>query len=124
MLQKGVKKNLQAVIRQIFENCYAIGAYRQVVGIAIEARNLEVLREAILRASSDSTKSSKHSIDGGFDAGEELLDYVLDICMNIVQERGLRNEVCYVNAFSSLICCLTEADPSPHLRSFKRYTQS
>ena len=89
-----MQKNLQAVIRQIFENCYAVGAYRQVVGIAIEARNLEVLREAILRASHDNTKGGKRSVNSNDDAGEELLEYVLDICMNIVQERGLRNEVC------------------------------
>ena len=99
MLQKGVQKNLQAVIRQIFENCYAVGAHRQVVGIAIEARNLEVLREAILRASHDSAKGGKHVLDGNTDAGGELLEYVLDICMNVVQERGLRNEVCHANAF-------------------------
>lgn len=54
------------------------------MGIAIEARNLDVLREAILRASEDEKHSGK---------GEQLMEYVLDICMNVVQERGLRDEV-------------------------------
>ena len=102
VLQKGVQKNLQAVIRQIFENCYAVGAYRQVVGIAIEARNLEVLREAILRASRSNAKNGKQPSDGNAGAGEELLEYVLDICMNIVQERGLRNEVCRGNILTKI----------------------
>lgn len=114
MLQKGVQKNLQAVIRQIFENCYAVGAYRQVVGIAIEARNLEVLREAILRASHGNSKGGKRPSVGNAGAGEELLEYVLDICMNIVQERGLRNEVCSRNTWCSLRQFLIAADSSSH----------
>jgi 26S proteasome regulatory subunit N2 len=91
-LQRSVQKNLQTVIKRIFESCYRAGAYRQVVGIAIEARNLDVLREAIQRASQDSKQSKKPSDDGP-SKSEELMEYVLDICMNVVQERGLRTEV-------------------------------
>ncbi|KAF2453880.1 armadillo-type protein [Lineolata rhizophorae] len=90
VMQRGVQKNLQMVIRRIFESCYRTGAYRQVVGIAIEARNLEVLREAILRASGED-KGGKGKGNAG--KSEELMEYVLDICMNVVQERGLRNEI-------------------------------
>lgn len=93
-LQRSVQKNLQGVIRRIFESCYKNGAYKQVVGIAIEARNLEVLREAILRASQDEKSQGKKPSNGAPGKSEELVEYVLDICMNIVQERGLRNEVC------------------------------
>lgn len=64
-----------------------------MVGIAIEARNLDVLREAILRASQDEKKSKKPA-NTSLGKSEELMEYVLDICMNVVQERGLRNEVC------------------------------
>ena len=81
--QRGVQKQLHSIIERLFERCYRDGSFRQVVGIAIEARNLDKLREAIVRA--------KKSQSG--DQSEELLEYVLDICMNIVQERGLRNEV-------------------------------
>lgn len=91
-LSRNTQKNLQAVIRRIFESCYISGAYKQVVGIAIEARNLEVLREAILRASQDEKKGKKAS-NGNLGKSEELMEYVLDIRMNVVQERGLRNEV-------------------------------
>ncbi|KAI9762783.1 MAG: proteasome regulatory particle base subunit [Chaenotheca gracillima] len=93
-LQRGIQKSLQAIIEQLFERCFREGRYRQVVGIAVEARNLDVLRRAILRASEDEMKLSdghKDSLISG--KGEELMEYVLDICMMVVQERGLRNEI-------------------------------
>ncbi|PVI03370.1 26S proteasome regulatory complex, non-ATPase subcomplex, Rpn2/Psmd1 subunit [Periconia macrospinosa] len=93
VLQRSVQKNLQATIRRIFESCYEQGDYKQVVGIAIEARNLEVLRECFLRASQDEKKQGKKPATASSSKSEELMDYVLDICMNVVQERGLRNEI-------------------------------
>jgi 26S proteasome regulatory subunit N2 len=93
MLQRSVLKNLQATIRRIFESCYEQGEYKQVVGIAIEARNLEVLRESFLRASQEEKKQGKKPASSSTTKSEELMEYVLDICMNVVQERGLRNEV-------------------------------
>ena len=89
VVQRGVQKQLQAVIEELFERCFREKRYRQVVGIAVEARNLDVLRRVILRASEDERK-----LDGeATRKGEELMEYVLDICMSVVQERGLRNEV-------------------------------
>ncbi|KAH8700175.1 putative 26S proteasome regulatory subunit Rpn2 [Talaromyces proteolyticus] len=89
VIRRGVQKQLQAVIERLFEQCFRQQRYRQVVGIAIEARNLEVLRTAILRCSEAEKKeqgeSSRH--------GEELMEYVLEICMGIVQERSFRNEI-------------------------------
>lgn len=91
-LPNPVKKNLQSVIRRLFESCYEVGAYKQVVGIAVEARNMDVLKEAILRASKDEQgKGKKAAATSG--QTEDLMEYVLDICMNVVQERGLRNEI-------------------------------
>ncbi|KIW07146.1 uncharacterized protein PV09_02016 [Verruconis gallopava] len=92
VLKRTVQKNLQGIVRRIFESCYASGDYRQVVGIAIEARNLEVLREAILEAAK-AGKGKKAAVSGAAQKGEELMEYVLDICMNVVQERGLRNDI-------------------------------
>ena len=94
VLQRGIQKQLHAIIEQLFERCYREGRYRQVVGIAVEARNLEKLRQAILRASEDQ-KQGKRVQNEPDERGEGLMEYVLDICMGIVQERGLRNEVCY-----------------------------
>ncbi|KAF1958788.1 26S proteasome regulatory subunit rpn2 [Byssothecium circinans] len=93
VLQRSVQKNLQGTIRRIFESCYEHGDYKQVVGIAIEARNLEVLRECFLRASQGEKKQGKRPASSSSTKSEELMEYVLDICMNVVQERGLRNEI-------------------------------
>jgi 26S proteasome regulatory subunit N2 len=93
VLQRSVQKNLQSTIRRIFESCYENGEYKQVVGIAIEARNLDVLRECFLRASQEEKKQGKKAASSASTKSEELMEYVLDICMNVVQERGLRNEV-------------------------------
>lgn len=93
VLQRSVQKNLQAIIRRLFESCYATGDYRQVVGIAIEARNLEVLKETIIEASKADKSAGKKPVAASTGKSEELMEYVLDICMNVVQERGLRNEI-------------------------------
>ena len=91
-LQSGFQQQLQAVIDQLFERCFRDGRYRQVVGIAVEARKLDVLRKTILRASEDE-KRDKKPLATKAPRGEELLEYLLEICMDIVQERSLRNEV-------------------------------
>jgi 26S proteasome regulatory subunit N2 len=87
-----IQKQLHAIIERLFERCFQEGRYKQVVGIAIEARNLEKLRQAILRSRQDNVKGKRTSKDEA-DQSEELMDYVLDICMSVVQERSLRNEV-------------------------------
>ena len=81
--KRKLQKQLNRVIELLFEECFREKRYRQVVGIAVEARNLEVLRRTILRAAKDENQEK----------GEELMDYVLNICMSVVQERGLRNEI-------------------------------
>ncbi|KAF7906858.1 hypothetical protein EAF00_001136 [Botryotinia globosa] len=84
---------LQKIVERLFENCLREGRYRQVVGIAVEARNLEVLRRVIKRASDDEKKSKSKVPEGTAGPTEELMEYVLDICMGVVQERGLRTEI-------------------------------
>ena len=65
-----------------------------MVGIAVEARSLDILRETISRASNDSGKhSGKNRGSQSSNKREELMDYLLDICMNVIQERQMRNEV-------------------------------
>ncbi|KAL2128707.1 hypothetical protein VTI74DRAFT_8816 [Chaetomium olivicolor] len=73
---------LESAIERLFESCLSEGKYRQVVGIAVEAKNLDVLRRVIKRAGEEGSSSA-----------EELMDYALSICMDIVQERGLRTEI-------------------------------
>lgn len=88
VLRRGVQGQLQEVIERLFEDCYRQKRYRQVIGIAVEAKSLDVLRKTIVRASNDEKK-----LNGESRRSEELLEYVLDICMGIVQERGFRNEI-------------------------------
>ena len=102
---KGYQQQLQAVIDQLFERCFRDGRYRQVVGIAVEARKLDVLKRSILRASEDEKKTK--STGSKASSGEELLEYLLEICMDIVQERSLRNELL------RLILDLLQDIPSP-----------
>ncbi|KAK3674975.1 proteasome regulatory particle base subunit [Recurvomyces mirabilis] len=114
-LQNVTKKNLQSVIRRIFESCYEVGAYKQVVGIAVEARNMEVLREAILRVSkAEKSSKGKGAAHSGASQTDELMEYVLDICMNVVQERGFRNQIL------KLILELLNDIPSPDYFSIAR----
>jgi len=84
---------LQKVIERLFESCMRDGRYRQVVGIAVEAQNLEVLGRVIKRASDDEKKSRGKQAEGSPGPTEELMEYVLDICMGVVQERSLRTEI-------------------------------
>ncbi|KAJ5681844.1 uncharacterized protein N7477_001784 [Penicillium maclennaniae] len=102
VLKRGVQGQLQAVIERLFEECFRQKRYRQVIGIAIEAKSLDVLRLAILRASADEKQQLGES-----HGSEELMEYVLDICMGIVQERGFRTEIL------KLILELLNEIPSP-----------
>jgi len=89
-LPQKTQQALNSIIRRLFERCFQEGAYHQVVGIAVEAKNLDILRETIVRASEQGSKGKSQE-----DASrrEELMDYLLDICLNVIQERALRNEV-------------------------------
>lgn len=104
VLKRGVQGQLQAVIERLFDQCYREKRYRQVIGIAIEAKSLEVLRRTIIQASEDEKKQSGESRES-----EELLEYVLDICMGIVQERGFRNEVGFPLPATAAIGAITNS---------------
>lgn len=93
LLSAPTQKALQAVIRRIFEKCFQEGQYHEVVGIAVEARNLDILRETIMRAGEHTTYSRRLRGEDKNERIEEIMDYLLDICLNVVQERVLRNEV-------------------------------
>ena len=64
-----------------------------MIGIAVEARSLDVLRKVIRRATEDESKRSRQHEEGLVGQGQVLLEYLLEICMGVVQERGLRQEV-------------------------------
>ncbi|KAH6847549.1 armadillo-type protein [Chaetomium sp. MPI-CAGE-AT-0009] len=74
---------LENVIERLFE----------MVGIAVEAKNLDVLRRVIKRASEEGKRDKAKAQEGAQGPAEELMDYALSVCMDIVQERGLRTEI-------------------------------
>ncbi|KAL8915739.1 MAG: hypothetical protein Q9172_006715 [Xanthocarpia lactea] len=90
--QANIQNQLYAIVDELFERCFRGGSYRQVIGIAVEARRLDVLRRAISRASEDEKAQRKDEI-GNLIRSQDLIEYVLEICMDVVQERGLRNEL-------------------------------
>lgn len=84
---------LQKVIERLFESCLKQGKYKQVVGIAVESKNLDVIRRVIYRAHKDEEAGKGKSQEAGQGPAEELMEYILGICMDIVQERSLRTEI-------------------------------
>ncbi|CAK7225214.1 proteasome regulatory particle base subunit [Sporothrix eucalyptigena] len=96
---QATKKALEHVIEHLFANCLNDSRYRQVVGIAVEAKNLEVLRRVIKRASEDAKaggkgKAAAATTDGAAASpADDLMEYVLGICMDVVQERSFRTEI-------------------------------
>ena len=94
ILDNSTEAALQRVIERLFESCLREGRYRQVVGIAVEAKNLEVLRSVIKRASEDETRPRPRLPRmAGQGPAEELMEYALGICMDVVQERSFRTEI-------------------------------
>ncbi|KAM7191711.1 Armadillo-type fold [Naviculisporaceae sp. PSN 640] len=84
---------LHNVVERLFETSLKEGKYKQVVGIAVEAKNLDVLRKVIKRANEDNKRSKVATQEGSQGPAEELMDYVLGICMDVVQERSFRTEI-------------------------------
>ncbi|KAK4697438.1 26S proteasome regulatory subunit N2, partial [Lecanoromycetidae sp. Uapishka_2] len=110
--ERGIQGPLQAVIDQLFDRCFREKRYRQVVGIAVEARKFDVIRRAILRASEDEKAGNSDTDETG--QAEQLLEYLLGICMDVVQERGLRQELL------RLILGLLRDVPSPDVFSIAK----
>ena len=89
VIQRGVQKQLQSIIDGLFAQCYQTGQFRQVLGVAIEGQDLHVVKDAILR----STQKSQTSPQPDDDGPQELLEYVLGICMSIIQDLRFRDEL-------------------------------
>jgi 26S proteasome regulatory subunit N2 len=77
------QESLEHIVEQLFEACLAKNKYRQVVGIAVEAKKMDVLQRVLKRAKAEAKEGP----------AEELIEYALGICLDIVQERSLRTEM-------------------------------
>lgn len=60
----------------MFWRCEEDGEFKQSIGIALESRRLDIVERTILKGTS-----------------HELLSYVLDVCMTLVQNLDFRNKV-------------------------------
>lgn len=78
---------LQDVVEKMFNKCYEAEDYRPAIGIAIEARRLDVVERGI-KLAGERGKSSKSK-----DESADLMQYVLEIAMTVVQEITLRNDL-------------------------------
>lgn len=71
-----IDPRLQDVVERMFQRCSDDGEYEQAIGIALEARRIDVIENMIERGSP-----------------EKLLPYVQDVCMTLVQNLEFRNQV-------------------------------
>ena len=78
VVQEGgkVDPRLQTIVEKMFARCFADKEYKQAIGIALESKRLDILEEAIVKSSED-----------------DLLPYVLDVTMSLVQNLEFRNQV-------------------------------
>lgn len=61
----------------MFQRCIDDGEYKQAIGIALESKRLDVVEDVI-------SKGNPH----------ELLSFVIEVSMTLVQNLQFRNEVC------------------------------
>ncbi|KAI1333917.1 26S proteasome regulatory subunit rpn2 [Xylariaceae sp. FL0016] len=88
------RRAIDSVIERLFETCLKTGRYQQVVGIAVEAKRLDVVNKVIHRADDDHKRTKgKSAQDDVMGPAEELMDYCLSICMDVVQERAFRDDI-------------------------------
>mmetsp|Transcript_16364 Transcript_16364/g.50018 ORF Transcript_16364/g.50018 Transcript_16364/m.50018 type:complete len:952 (+) Transcript_16364:187-3042(+) len=72
-----VDVRMEAIMEQMFQRCYADGAFTQAIGIAMESRRLDKLEEAISRSA----------------AAPPLLKYALDVSATLVHSKEFREQV-------------------------------
>jgi 26S proteasome regulatory subunit N2 len=71
----------------MFARCFAEGEYKQALGVALESRRLDKIREAI-----DSSGSVP-----------EMLTYGFEVCKSLVTSRDFRHTVCFCFPFLLLL---------------------
>ncbi|KAF4317223.1 hypothetical protein BBO99_00008231 [Phytophthora kernoviae] len=75
--EKALDPRLTQVVERMFERCYSAGEFRQAMGIALEARRLDQVKECLARSTDVSA----------------ALAYCFDICKTVVSNRHFRLKV-------------------------------
>ncbi|KAF8251062.1 26S proteasome regulatory complex, non-ATPase subcomplex, Rpn2/Psmd1 subunit [Wilcoxina mikolae CBS 423.85] len=92
---KEIDPRLQDIVERMFRKCYEEEDYKPAIGIAIEARRLDVVEEGIKLAgqrSKDRKGKAKDQAEEK-DVAVDLMEYVLEIAMVEVQEISLRERL-------------------------------
>ncbi|CAO3669707.1 unnamed protein product [Umbelopsis vinacea] len=71
-----IDPRLQNIVERMFQRCIDDGEYKQAIGIALESKRLDVVEDVI-------SKGNPH----------ELLSFVIEVSMTLVQNLQFRNEV-------------------------------
>lgn len=87
-MEKPIDVRLEAIVNKMIERCLADGQYRQALGIALETRRMDVVKESIVKSD---------------DVGA-MLAYAFQVTMGLIQNRGFRNTVleCLVTLYRNL----------------------
>lgn len=108
-----VDPRLESVVSRMFSRCWAEGAFKQALGVALEARRLDVVEETIRRAyAAGVTVGGAVSSSGGGDGGvasgagaaatraganaphaQDFFSYAYDVTSSLVASRDFRREV-------------------------------
>ena len=88
---EGDMQKMQKIVEQMFNRCIQDGEHRQAMGIAIDARRLDVVERVFYE-----TKDAA------------LLSYVLSAIMTVAVKLDFRNKVRLSACSSTLQCLLTE----------------
>lgn len=92
-----IDPRLQDIVERLFRRCFDEGDYKPAIGIAIEARRLDVVEEGIKLAGERTSKSKAPVTEESKNEAVELMEYVLDITMGVVQEVHLRERVSWTS---------------------------
>lgn len=76
-MQIEIDHKLEEIINKMFDRCFTDGTFTQAIGIAIESKRLDKVREAI--------EKSKNV--------EEMLSYTYTIAQNIVKNKNFRQDI-------------------------------
>jgi len=89
---EAIDLRLESIARRMFKRCFEDGEYKQAIGIALESRDLDILREALRQC-------------GNL---EETLQYTLNVAMNLILNKQFRTLVLQI--LVDLFLALKEPD--------------
>lgn len=85
---KSIDPRLEAIVNRMIQRCLDDGQYRQALGIALETRRMDIVKQSIMKS----------------DDVQGMLAYAFRITMSLIQNRAFRNTVlrCLVDLYQGL----------------------